>query len=258
MAALRYCFAVLLAFYFIEDAYAVKGSSLSQKGQFPYQADLIIEHASTTLYRTGSLITTNYLLTTASNVQGSTKIAVILGVYNVEDKQEPSRRTYDGVSFKVHEKYTSESGPNNIALIKLNQSAEINEFIQVVPIPRFSYICLPLVGKTVRVSGWGDVTAQTPPEYQVLRYADIEAKSYKRCQSTFPLANYKQLCSTCKKKYFEESDIGAPLVLGKTLVGIASATNYVNGSASSPQLYTRLDTHLEWIELNSDLVILGE
>lgn len=257
MAALRFGLVLLFALLYIQNALAIKGSTMSRKGDFPFQADLIVNFPSSgTLYRTGSLFSPNYILTTASNVLGSSKITIVMGVYNVEDKQDPNRRTYTGISYKTHEKYNQQTGANNIAVVKLNQSSEINDHIKVVPIPRFSYVCLPLVGKTVRVSGWGDVTAQTPIEFQVLRYADIKIKSFKECKSIFPKTTYKQLCGTNPTKYFEESDIGAPLILGKTLVGIAAETSYINGVAKSPQLYTRLDAHLEWIETNSDITIL--
>ncbi|KAF5271215.1 hypothetical protein FQA39_LY08222 [Lamprigera yunnana] len=257
MTAYNHYLVLVVALLYCRDVNAVKGSQISHRGQFSFQADLIIAFkGSDTLYQTGSLISKNYVLTTASIVIDSDKITVVLGAYDVENKTEPTRRTYDGSHYSAHSRYDPKTGLNNIAVIKLNQSAEINDFIKTVPLPRFSYICKPLIGKVARVSGWGNVIPPVPIEYSVLRYADVRIKPPHDCLNVFPHTNYKQLCTTDSKKYFEQSDIGAPLVLGKTLVGVAAASAFNNGIESAPQVYTRIDVYLDWIKSSTDVTIL--
>ncbi|KAB0794000.1 hypothetical protein PPYR_13620 [Photinus pyralis] len=234
----------------------IAGGEVAEKHSIPYQADLIVKFPeSETLFRTGTLISPTYVLTAANCVVDSSNITVIMGVYNVEDKKEPTRRKYKGVSYTAHPLYNAD-GLNDIAVVRLNQSAEINEYIQVALLPRYSYLFTkPLIGKVAKVSGWGNVDGNSDPELTVLRFAEITIRHHTECRSKFPRTNSGQLCGTDPERYFEISDIGAPLVLGKVQVGIAAATTIINGTERSPQIYTRIDRYLLWIGSNTDVTI---
>ncbi|KAB0794002.1 hypothetical protein PPYR_13622 [Photinus pyralis] len=230
------------------------GSLIADKYSIPYQADLIVEvPGADTRYRTGTLISCNYVLTAANCVDGSSKITVIMGVYNVEDKNEPTRRTYLGDAYTAHPWYNGSEGYHDIAVIHLNESAEINAYIKPVTLPH--HPCTHLFGKQARVSGWGNVVANTPWEYSVLRYAYVTIGSHANCHPQFPQVTSAQMCPVPTEVFFHISDIGAPLVFKGVQIGIAAATSFTNGIESHPQVYTMVDRYLPWIKNNTDVKI---
>lgn len=230
------------------------GSAIADKYSIPYQADLIIEvPGADTRYRTGTLISRNYVLTAANCVDGSSKITVIMGVYNVEDKNEPTRRTYLGDAYTAHPRYNGSTGNHDIAVIHLNESSEINDYIQPVTLSRYPYT--HLCDEQARVSGWGNVDTNSPWEYSVLRYANVTIGSPAKCRPQFPVYSPAQTCPLPTNVFFHISDIGAPLVFEGVQVGIAARTSFTNGTESHPQLYTMVAPYLSWITNNTDVKI---
>ncbi|KAK5641108.1 hypothetical protein RI129_009655 [Pyrocoelia pectoralis] len=243
----------ILSLSIIASVTAILDSEVVEKHSIPYQADLIIDFPdSETLYRTGTLISSNYVLTAANCVVGSSNITVVMGVYNVEVKDEPTRRTYTGVSYTASPLYNGNKGRDDIAVIRLNRPSEINEYIQLAKLPRYSDKYTSLIGKVARVSGWGNVDSNSDLEHSILRYANITIRDHSECQPQFQQTSIGQLCSTHTDKLFEVSDIGAPLVLGKVQIGIAAVTNIVNGKEQSPQIYTRIGRYLRWLDDTTD------
>ncbi|KAB0793999.1 hypothetical protein PPYR_13619 [Photinus pyralis] len=240
-------------------AWAVKalsrnGTVIAEPHSIPYQADLIIEVIDDdTRYRTGSLISPNYVLTAANCVVGSSNITVVMGVYNAEDKEEPTRRTYVGDTYVVHPSYNQSTGYHDIAVIHLKDSAEVNEFVQPVILPRHRY--KDLIGQQAQVSGWGNVSAGCDLELSKMRYANITIGSPSDCLPQFPHPDSAQMCPVPSDALFHVTDFGAPLVLNDVQIGIAAATSFTNGIESNPQIYTRVDHYLSWINNNTDVKI---
>ncbi|KAB0793998.1 hypothetical protein PPYR_13618 [Photinus pyralis] len=231
-----------------------EASEIATKHAIPYQANLRIEVIDSDIrYCAGTLISPNYVLTAANCGDGASKILVDMGVDDVENRQEPTWRTYLGDAFIAHPLYNKSTGYHDIGLIHLFEPAEINDAIQLVTLPDHRY--KNLAGKMARISGWGNVNASTDLDHRLLRYADIPIGSHSNCLPQFPYPNFAQLCPAQSDSYFQTYDFGAPLMLKDVQIGIATATSFDNGIETNPQIYTRVDPYLSWIMNNTDVTI---
>ncbi|XP_060532775.1 brachyurin-like isoform X2 [Cylas formicarius] len=228
----------------------IVGGRTATPHAYPYQALLFAYITSDSYLCSGSLISSNFVLTAAHCVKDASYALVHLGVHNMSST-EPSQTAYNSSMFIIHERWNEAEMMNDIALIKLPSPATLNENIATIKITsaKDTY-----EGDIARVTGWG-LTANGATS-SVLKYADVIVMSNQEC-ATFDLyRNHivaSHICTsgagnvgTCN------GDSGGPLVFNGAQIGIVSF-GYSGCTMSKPSVYTRLTEFADWIKTNSDI-----
>lgn len=191
----------------------------------------------------GVLVGANWVLTTASCVQGKTNLKVLVG----SDRLLTNMARVDVSTMVVHTQYNPTSGINNIALLKLAQS---------VTSSRVKTIALNDVtvasGLTTEFYGWGSLnygSSARSNELQTLYQKTLSAADCKSKYQTILGLQTGQFCAhiqmgqaACSK------DQGGPLVgyISKKLIGIYD--HGVQCSGKYPDVFVSVMMHKSWIE----------
>ncbi|XP_066144714.1 uncharacterized protein [Euwallacea fornicatus] len=225
--------------------------------QFPYQVGLYIQQKLTQVFCGGSLISTRYVLTAAHCTEGALSIDVILGAYNISDSNEGTRQRQTSVDYINHPYWDRGSLTNDIAIIKLNMSVQVNDYVQTIELVSGDET---FVGYEGTVTGWGITSDSQKAITDILRYESNPILSNDACKSVD--VNYDgviqdtHLCLSGEdNKSICEGDSGGPLTAGNVQVGITSF-NYQSCEAGKPSVFTRISEFTQWIQDNSDVVIV--
>lgn len=161
-----------------------------------------------------------------------------------------------------HEKYDTKikNLAYDIALIRLDQPVKLSEFVSPVCLPRTQELKLrDLEGYSFYAAGWGKTEGESYSEIKLK--VEIPGISLEKCKRIYSKRNLNdnQMCAggisgqdSC------QGDSGGPLVgldldLTKNqiyyyLAGIVSYGPLRCGREGSPGIYTRVSSHIEWIE----------
>ncbi|KAF4018560.1 hypothetical protein G4228_010288 [Cervus hanglu yarkandensis] len=202
----------------------------------------------------GTLITPNHVLTAAHCISNTLTYRVGLGKNNLEVEDEAGS-LYVGVdTIFVHEKWNSFLIRNDIALIKLAETVELSDAIQVA--------CLPEAGALLTqdypcyVTGWGRLYTNGPiaAELQqglqpVVDYATCSQRDWwgSTVKETMVCAGGDGVISACN------GDSGGPLncqaengnwdVQGIVSFGSGLGCN----TYKKPTVFTRVSAYIDWI-----------
>ncbi|XP_060516797.1 chymotrypsin-like [Cylas formicarius] len=221
----------------------------------PYLAYVKLQSGEEDWFCGGSLISQNYVLTSANCTYRAENFTVVLGAYDISSSNESTRQVFTGTRDSIiqHERYFADVFLNDIALIKLSQAAVINDAVQIIPLT--SGGDPNLEGQNATISGWG--TTDGFDEYPaVLLNGDVTVSNISVCEHIYIdlIQRDKQFCtinddigvSIC------DGDFGGPLAINGTLYGVQSFIIpycYIG----FPSVYTKLSFYLEWIAKNSDV-----
>ncbi|XP_059491200.1 brachyurin-like [Neocloeon triangulifer] len=244
-----------------EDGRIVNGA-LAVRGQFPWQAAIIINGAS---FCGGSLISTTHILTAAHCAPGGlgTSYRVILGAQNVSATSENGRVEFTTTSSIKHPNYDDTVLNNDIAILTLPSAVTLSSYISVVRLPRLSDASNTFSGTSATVSGWGRPSDTTSSISDVLRYVSLPIISNSQCASIYgsSVVISSTLCcsgagglSTCN------GDSGGPLVYteadgAKTQLGVVSFVSSTGCASGNPSGYARVTSFLNWISTNTGIAI---
>lgn len=114
----------------------------------------------------------------------ATDIVVVLGVHNLT-AQEDSRLALNTSTYVVHQNWTSRTLQNDVAIIKLPETLELNSYINVVPIASGVD---SFTGDIGRCLGWGITSFGTYSD--VLRYVDDAIISNDACSAYVEYTQY--------------------------------------------------------------------
>ncbi|ODM89794.1 Trypsin-1 [Orchesella cincta] len=246
-----------------EDKFIIGGSP-STEGELPYQ--ILLQNQGRYVCG-GSFVNVtgvHFVLTAAHcvNSRYPTRYTVIAGEH---DRTHVSGHEQKRAVTKifVHEKYSSRTIQNDIALLVLDEPFEVNEFVSPIPLPTQGQ-------KTkgeVMVSGWGYTSPMRRfgSTSKVLKKVTISVIDNLACKAFYGVhfiyVSNSMLC-VGKLRGFSSScfgDSGGPLrsVEGGYVAGIVS-WGTICAFPLQPGVYTEVSRYVNWIELKASSVGLPE
>ncbi|KAK8405266.1 hypothetical protein O3P69_001677 [Scylla paramamosain] len=169
-------------------------------------------------------------------MDGASFAEIVMGAW----ANQASEMTMTSQDFLVHENWNSFTLSNDIALVKLPQPVDFNEFIGSVGLPSEDLAA----GDIMHVPNWSAPFAVSDVQAEVL--------SNTECKSIFGFINDSVVCV---KKLSSQGDCqvdsGAPLQNAGNTYGISSFGSSVGCDAGYPIAFTRVFHFLDWIEMHT-------
>uniref|UniRef100_U5EP40 Putative trypsin-like serine protease n=1 Tax=Corethrella appendiculata TaxID=1370023 RepID=U5EP40_9DIPT len=254
-----------LSLYSLEADHKIVGGSNAEPNQYPYQISLQWNFNETVAnprrpfhFCGGSVINANWILTAAhckvANLSEFGFIEVVAGEHHLafNDTTE-QRRQVD--RFILHESYGGGVGPNDIAVIKVNESFVLNENVTRINFPERDSI--PSGNATL--TGWGSMSiTERPNAPNILQTVRLPIIEYEECSN---LWNTTQLAASnvCAgelngSKSGCKGDSGGPLVqtdgdLNVVQIGVVSWGSFPCGAEDKPGIFVRVSHFVNWIQL---------
>ncbi|XP_067391834.1 mast cell protease 3-like, partial [Emydura macquarii macquarii] len=197
----------------------------------------------------GFLIREDVVVTAAHCNCNLGSITVLLGAHNVEI-DEPDRQEIQVHRRIQHPDYNDETLHNDIMLLQLEDEAELNKRIDLIPLPLDHQ---PVPPETVcSVAGWGRTSADSELLSDTLQEVDVEVMLDTDCLRirNGPYHHYNPSTVLCvgdphEGKDSAQGDSGGPLVCEKKAHSIVS---WGRTDGNPPGVYTRVSTFVPWIE----------
>lgn len=155
----------------------------------------------------------------------------------------------------VHEGYSSAENGNDIALLRLNMSIPITDFVKPICLPRNHDL-----GQKLIVTGWG--RTETGENSEISLKADLPLVEIDHCNITIfslrrSIITHKQICAGSEQgKDSCKGDSGSPLMKFEkgrdgerkwTILGVVSYGPIPCGTVGQPGFYTRISEYVPWI-----------
>lgn len=156
----------------------IVGGSAAEIGSWPWQAMLASRGGSQ--FCGGSLIDEHWVLTAAHCVYGSSedRVVIRMGAHKITDIGQKIQVQ----KIIKHENYNPNNFQNDIALLKLTESAKIDKGVGRVCLPDANLSLVP--GKKCYITGWGTLQSggEQPDE---LQEASVPIVSHAQCQQAY-------------------------------------------------------------------------
>ncbi|XP_053228266.1 mast cell protease 1A-like [Podarcis raffonei] len=191
----------------------------------------------------GFLVAPQWVMT-AAHCNGTYR--VILGAHNISIK-EPSQQVfsveanYTHPAYKRYNEYNELILYNDIRLLKLNSKATLNEYVQILRLPKFDRDLSH--GTPCSVAGWGRVYKDWSPD--TLYETNVAIYDRGLCSWWYSHLNDGKVCAGRPDKPEDsfKGDSGGPLVCYGVAEGIVSY-----GKPCPPGVYARIGHYLPWIK----------
>ncbi|KAJ8918109.1 hypothetical protein NQ315_011566 [Exocentrus adspersus] len=190
------------------------------------------------------------------NTDLASYVEIILGAHNI-NIQEPSQIRVTSNNIIIHEDYMKpDNHSNDISVIKTPSHIVTNNYIQIVRLAQQddgSY-----EGYVGALSGWGRASDSNLAMSPILLEIYLLILDNSDC-SQFLEPSLITPRTMCSYKAYQVSgpctgDFGAPLLVGRTQVGLASFTPASDGCEFSYLSgYSRISYYRPWINHNTDL-----
>ncbi|NWV10926.1 GRAK protein, partial [Ptilonorhynchus violaceus] len=224
------------------------GGGVVHAHSWPYMA--AIQDEDLDVYCGGALAEEQWVLTAAHCEVNKLEDRVVLGAHRVSTA-EKEQQIFEVMDSFPHPEFDQFSGDNDIMLLKLNDTAKLNKYVQLLPLPDSCEDVEP--GTLCQVAGWGDTAPRKPSEY--LQQATLKIVDRRSCDRKYdndPKITSNMLCAIAKKKNSPsdtcQGDSGGPLICVGQYSGIISFGDEC-GKIGIPGVYTLLtEDYIDWIE----------
>lgn len=196
--------------------------NLSLCSEFPYQISLQRNHGD---HFCGGSIISEIWVVTAAHCHLDEPIEVVAGEHDFSRETGREQRR-NVVEFTVHENYDGSVGPDDIAVVKMDNPLEFNKYVQPINLPEAH--TYPK-GRAL-LSGWGSISRRPGVYPNILQKANLPIHPQSKCKELWegspyadtnvcagPLSGSQASCS---------GDSGGPLAQKSddvfTLVGVVS------------------------------------
>ncbi|XP_043079858.1 granzyme-like protein 1 [Puntigrus tetrazona] len=193
----------------------------------------------------GFLISDEFVMTAAHCRKRSEKLTVVVGAHDVKNKNEGSV-SIRVKSYHKHPGYCSNSGFNDIMLLRLKKTVQGMNNVKTISIPtqdgdiEADAVC--------SVAGWGRLQAKGKGS-DYLMEANVYIMDNTECETRWE-EWYSVSQMTCAHGHGGscKGDSGGPLVCGDTAVGVTSfGSEVLCNSPEKPNVYTKISAYLRWI-----------
>ncbi|XP_058457231.1 collagenase-like [Malaya genurostris] len=242
-------------------------SDVATLGQFPYAAGLITRiNLLLSGQCSGSLLSSRYILTSASCINGIQSAVAVLGGLFINDSTEPGQYRMTVTEFIVHSGYEEDSENFDVALVVLPSPVTISERIAPVRLPNRRQVEASFERQQGTFMGWGRFGNGTSNSEE-LRFGRSQVITNLACRISLVTSTIldEHICtagtdddagngSPC------QGDSGAPLTIVDadgitTQIGVFSFHSTLGCNSGRAAVFTRMSAYLNWIEENSDVVI---
>lgn len=192
------------------------------------------------------------------------KLEVILGAHNIK-RNESTQVHIESTRFIIHESYNRDSFENDIALIRLETPAPLNDVIKTVTLPPRSQANRDYTNVRATSIGWG-LTHDVPNPSIIdmsntLQAVNLTVTNLEPClefndnDEHIIYVTDKNICTSgYRAKGSCEGDSGSPLLYRGKQIGIVSI-GPSRCEACFPSVYTHVGKFLNWIKSHSDVEI---
>ncbi|KAG8196779.1 hypothetical protein JTE90_014511 [Oedothorax gibbosus] len=235
-----------------EDERIMGGKVVNPPNRYPWMVALVKKTKGEDEYFCGAaLISRQYVLTAAHCIQRETVsgVRVALGAHNSDASPDPVPVS----EFILHPQYHNRTQTNDIALVKLEYSVNLEATVNLVCLPTTQEFSKP--EDLALVAGWGWQRFHQGKYSKELQELEISIGTNAYCQSKYGgVILDTNICAGGEKgKDACSGDSGGPLVSkydGKWYsVGVVS-WGMGCGVEGYPGVYTRVSEYLEWIADN--------
>ncbi|XP_031788611.1 venom peptide isomerase heavy chain-like [Nasonia vitripennis] len=248
----------------------IVGGEDAEKGRHPWQVSLHWFNKKRGIKPRhvcgGTLLTAGWVLTaghckTLSPKRPGGQYLIYAGKHQLGTEEDTEQKRLVEETF-VYPEYKGSVGPYDIALMKLEEPFELNEYVSTasLPYPEESH------HGNAMLTGWGSISRTRRPEApEVLQAATLPLLDFHECKEALDNRLKKEgrnplhptnICtgpldgsqSACK------GDSGGPLVITNSfdmveVIGVVSWGLFPCGGRNAPSVYTRVSAFVEWIHM---------
>ncbi|NXC28670.1 CTRB1 protein, partial [Campylorhamphus procurvoides] len=213
---------------------------------WPYMAAL--QSKDLRVFCGGALVERQWVLTAARCGFNESEYRVVLGAHQLSIAEKEQQIFKVKRSFR-NPQYNTSSKENDIMLLKLNGAAELNKYVQLLPLPNSFDDIKP--GTPCEVAEWGVTSSGKEPKY--LQKTTLKIVSREKCNRKYATKiTNNMLCAAGKGLFHPSStckgDSGGPLICDGQYNGIV-AFGKGCGKRGIPGIYTRLTkSYINWIK----------